>query len=98
MTRHELLGSNGERTAFHLRYFEIAPGGYTSLEKHLHAHAIICIRGTGVLLRNEKQESLKRFDIAYVRPMDTHQLRNETDEPFGFFCIVDGQRDKPMKP
>ena len=38
------------------------------------------------------------LDVAYVAPLEPHQLRNETDRPFGFFCIVDRLRDRPMKP
>ncbi len=41
---------------------------------------------------------LKPFDIAHVSPLDVHQLKNESSEPFGFFCIVDHERDRPMKP
>jgi hypothetical protein len=32
---------------YELRYFEIEPGGYSSLEKHRHAHFIIVLRGRG---------------------------------------------------
>src|SRR3954468_515192 len=35
------------RDGFELRYFEIAPGGYSSLEKHEHAHVVIALRGRG---------------------------------------------------
>ncbi len=96
--RHELIGQHGERTRFDLRYFEIGPNGYSSLEKHVHTHAIICIRGKGVLQINDEIIELKPFDIAYVPPLAVHQLRNNEQEPFGFFCIVDHDRDRPMKP
>ncbi len=96
--RHELIGQHGERTRFDLRYFEIAPRGYSSLEKHIHTHAIICIRGKGELQINGEVIELKPFDIAYVPPLAVHQLRNHEQEPFGFFCIVDHDRDRPMKP
>jgi ribulose-bisphosphate carboxylase large chain len=96
--RHELIGRNGEKTAFDLRYFQIEPGGYSSLEKHLHTHTIICVRGTGSLKRGEAEQALKLFDVAYVPPLQVHQLRNESSEPFGFFCIVDHERDRPLPP
>ncbi len=95
VTRQELLGKFGERAAFDLRYFEIAPGGYSSHEKHAHTHAIIAARGTGVLLVEGRRYELKSMDIAHVPPMAAHQLRNEAAEPFGFFCIVDHERDRP---
>ncbi|MBU0640371.1 MAG: cupin domain-containing protein [Planctomycetes bacterium] len=98
VVRHELLGQFGERGAFDLRYFEVAPGGFTSREKHEHIHAIICARGSGVLQLDEQCIPLRPFDVAHIPPLAVHQLRNETDEPFGFFCIVDRQRDRPRAP
>src|SRR5436309_1953714 len=47
VTRMALVGDRGEATAFHLRYFEIAPGGFSSLEHHGHEHAVVVLRGRG---------------------------------------------------
>jgi ribulose-bisphosphate carboxylase large chain len=97
VTRHELLGRFGEGAAFDLRYFEVGPGGYSSCEKHAHTHAIIAVRGKGVLVVGDKRYDLRPLDIAHVPPLAAHQLRNEAaDEPFGFFCIVDHERDRPQ--
>ena len=30
-----------------LRYFEVAPGGYSTLERHEHMHAVLILRGSG---------------------------------------------------
>ena len=98
VSRTELIGTSGERTAFNLRFFEIGPGGHTSLEKHVHTHVVIGARGEGTLVSGEKRARIKPFDIAYVPPLQVHQLRNESTEPFGFFCIVDHDRDRPQKP
>jgi ribulose-bisphosphate carboxylase large chain len=96
--RVELIGHHGEQADFDLRYFEIQPGGYTSLEKHLHTHVILVARGQGILITDQLRAELKPMDVAYVRPLQVHQLRNESDQPFGFFCIVDRERDRPMRP
>lgn len=96
--RVELMGKNGEQMNFDLRYFELAPGGYTSLEKHLHTHVIIGARGAGELVRNGDREPLAAHDIAYIEPLAVHQLVNAGDEPFGFYCLVDRDRDRPMSP
>lgn len=98
VVRHELIGQFGEQTDFDLRYFEIAPGGFSSLEKHAHTHAIICVRGRGILAVGDDTVRLNPLDIAYVPPSEIHQLRNESAEPFGFFCIVDHERDRPQAP
>lgn len=98
VVRHELIGQFGEQTDFDLRYFEIAPGGYSSLEKHVHTHAVICVKGQGVLAVGSELIQLSPLDIAYVPPSQVHQLRNESTESFGFFCIVDHERDRPQAP
>ena len=96
--RVELVGRFGERTRTDLRYFEIEPGGYSSLEKHLHTHIVIGARGRGVLVLGGRRETLAPMDVACVGPLEAHQLRNESSEPFGFFCIVDHDRDRPVAP
>lgn len=96
--RVELVGKFGERTHCDLRYFEVQPGGYTSREKHLHTHIIIGARGEAVLALGNRRLPFRQHDIAYIAPLEVHQLINETDEPFGFYCIVDHERDRPMKP
>lgn len=96
--RVELVGGQVEETAFDLRYFELEPGGYTSLEKHRHTHVLIGARGEGVLRIEDRRMPLKPMDLAYVAPLKVHQLRNEGDGPFGFFCLVDRERDRPQPP
>ncbi len=98
ITRTNLIGHSGEPCAFHLRYFEIAPGGFSSYEKHKHIHAVIIERGKGLLVSGEIFYELKTGDVVYVGSNVPHQFRCEDDanEPLGFFCIVDAQRDKPV--
>ena len=98
ISRTELIGTAGERTAFDLRYFEIAPGGHSSLEKHVHTHVLIGARGEGTLVSGETRIPVKPFDVAYIPPLQVHQLSNASTEPFGFFCIVDHDRDRPQQP
>lgn len=98
VSRTELIGAHGEQTAFDVRYFEIAPGGHSSLEQHVHTHVVIGLRGEGVLRSGDEMLAVKPFDIAYVPPLRVHQLRNEGREPFGFLCIVDHERDRPRAP
>ncbi|MEO0588368.1 MAG: cupin domain-containing protein, partial [Planctomycetota bacterium] len=97
VVRHELFGKQGEPAAFDLRYFEIAPGGYSSLEKHQHVHAIVAVRGRGVLKVEGATHELGPMDLAYVPPMAAHQLTPADDgESFGFLCVVDRDRDRPQ--
>ncbi len=96
--RVELIGKNGEHCNFELRYFELQPGGYTSLEKHVHTHVLIGARGRGVVVTGDDRHEMRPDDVAYVASLQVHQLRNEGEVPFGFYCIVDRERDRPMPP
>jgi quercetin dioxygenase-like cupin family protein len=96
VARHTLVGASGDPTAFHLRYFEIQPGGFSSLERHRHAHAVIVLRGHGSVRVGAETFDVRPFDLIYVPPEEPHQFQNaDSDEPFGFLCPVDAQRDPP---
>lgn len=96
VVRHTLIGTKGESTDFHLRYFEIAPGGNTSLERHEHEHVVVGVRGEGLCRVRKKDYVLGFMDVLYIPPGAPHQLRNRSSAPFGFFCIVDAERDRPV--
>lgn len=94
VTRHTLY-KPGE-SAFEARYFELGIGGYTSFERHRHEHIIVVLQGEGeVRLGNEFQPILP-FDLVTIGPDEPHQFRNTGESPFGFLCIVDAQRDRPV--
>lgn len=99
VTRQTLIGAAREPVAFHLRYFEIAPGGFSSLERHHHAHTIVVLRGRGRVRVGEESIDVAPFDLVYVHPDVPHQFRNlDPAEPFGFLCPVDAERDPPRPP
>jgi quercetin dioxygenase-like cupin family protein len=94
----QLLFDGGEGLGCQLRYFEVAPGGYSSLERHDHAHAIMVVRGRGRALVGERILDLGTHDLVRVPPHTWHQFRASGPEPFGFLCMVDCGRDAPERP
>jgi quercetin dioxygenase-like cupin family protein len=93
--RKVLVGERGESAKFHLRYFEILPGGNSSLEFHSHEHVVVCVRGTGTVLTGKKKRTMEFMDTIYIAPRTVHQFSNPSAEPFGFICIVNSRRDRP---
>ncbi len=93
--RQVIIGSHGESTRFHLRYFEISPKGYTSFERHKHEHVVVVIRGRGKVRVNNRTIEIGYLDTIYISPDTPHRLYNPYEEPFGFFCIVNARRDRP---
>ncbi len=96
VTRHTLAVGDELPAEFELRYFEFEPGGYSSLEKHRHAHFVIALRGSGRALVGAQVIALGPFDAVYVAPGTPHRWINSGDEPFGFLCPVDSSRDRPQ--
>ena len=94
-SRQVLVGKRGERVAFHLRYFELQAGGYTSLERHRHSHVVVGVRGRGLVRVGNETYALKPLDAIYIGPEQAHQLRATGRSRFGFFCIVNARRDRP---
>ncbi len=93
--RIELIGNSAESCNFDLRYFEISHQGYSSKEMHHHTHVIIVARGQGIVVIDNREYLVKQNDVLYIKPKAVHQLLNPEKEPFGFYCIVNRDRDKP---
>ncbi|RYG35127.1 cupin domain-containing protein [bacterium] len=94
VTRRVLAEESG--TNFETRYFEVAPGGYTSFERHGHEHVVIVQRGTGRVRLHDEWSDIAQGDTVHVAPNTPHQFVNAGDEPFGIVCVVDRDRDRPV--
>jgi quercetin dioxygenase-like cupin family protein len=81
-----------------LRYFEIAPGGFSSLERHRHTHNVLILRGSGHCLVGRDVQAVATHDLVAVPPMTWHQFRATGGEPLGFLCMVNIMRDRPELP
>jgi len=95
-SRQVLIGKHGEQVGFHLRYFELEPGGFTTLERHRHSHVVIGVRGRGRIRVGDSDYSVAAFDTVYVAPDKPHQLSAIGRAKFGFFCVVNAKRDRPV--
>jgi quercetin dioxygenase-like cupin family protein len=84
--------------ASQLRYFEVAPGGHTTLERHEHAHAVVVYRGGGRCLIGDQIYDLAEHDLIHVPALTWHQFRAGRDAPLGFLCMVNATRDRPQLP
>jgi len=81
-----------------LRYFEVAPGGHSTLERHRHVHGVMVLRGRGRCLVGTEVVELAANDLVTVPPMTWHQFRADDDAPLGFLCMVNSDRDRPVLP
>lgn len=81
-----------------LRYFEIAPGGYSTLEQHEHTHAVLVLRGRGTVRIGAETRPIGPYDLVTIDPLTWHQFRAGAEEPLGFLCLVSKERDRPRLP
>ena len=81
-----------------LRYFEMAPGGHTTLERHVHAHAVVIQRGAGACLVGDRIHRVTPFDLVHIPAMTWHQFKADPGTPLGFLCMVNAERDRPQLP
>lgn len=81
-----------------LRYFEMQPGGYSTLERHEHAHAVMILRGSGRVMVGDRVFTVGGHDLVHIPAMTWHQFRAPDDAPFGFLCMVNAERDRPQLP
>jgi mannose-6-phosphate isomerase-like protein (cupin superfamily) len=94
----QVLFEGGPKLGAELRYFEIEPGGHSTLERHDHIHSVMVIRGCGQCLVGDAIYDIAGNDLVYVPTMTWHQFRATTEEPLGFLCLVNLERDRPERP
>ena len=91
-TRQILVGNEEGSPHFHMRYFAVQPGGYTSLDQHAHDHGVYVLHGSARLRLEDTEHELHAGDIVYITGNDVHQFFTIGDEPFGFLCVVPAKR------
>lgn len=103
VARHTIVGARKEHASdagpsSEVRYFDLAPGKCTRLEKHEHEHYVIVHAGRGYAVVDTTVHEVAPGDVVYVGPWDVHQFLARENERFGFFCIVDACRDFVQEP
>lgn len=81
-----------------LRYFEVGPGGHTTLERHDHVHLVWISRGSGRVFLGGTIHEVSQGDVLSVPTQTWHQFRAPADGVLGFHCLVAVDRDKPTLP
>src|SRR5438105_439685 len=65
-TRQILIGTAENSPHFHMRYFAVQPGGYTSLDQHPHDHGVYILHGQAHLLLGDNEQELNPGDVVYI--------------------------------
>jgi mannose-6-phosphate isomerase-like protein (cupin superfamily) len=94
----QILFEGADSLPVQWRYFEVQPGGHSTLERHEHIHWVLILRGRGACLVGEEITDIAEHDLVEIRPMQWHQFRAAENAPLGFLCLVAADRDRPQLP
>lgn len=92
----QVLFEGQETLPVQWRYFEVAPGGHSTLERHEHLHYVLVLRGRGRCMVAGEVSDIDEHDLVEVPSLAWHQFRASEDAPLGFLCLVAAERDKPQ--
>jgi quercetin dioxygenase-like cupin family protein len=88
-----LVGPQDGAANFHMRHFEVAPGGFTPHHQHDYEHEILILKGRGVANSVAGEQPLKAGDVIWVPANEMHQFRNPGPEPLEFICLIPAPKD-----
>ena len=94
----QILFDNEADLPVQFRYFQVEKGGYSSLERHEHMHAVMIFKGKGHALLGGEIREVKAGDFMTIAPWQWHQFRADEGEILGFLCLVNHDRDIPVYP
>ncbi len=83
-----LIGPGDGAARFHMRHFEVAPGGHTPLHRHDYEHEVLVLSGRGIVTGGEQQREIGPGDVVWIPPNELHQFRNAGDQPLEFICLI----------
>lgn len=83
-----LIGPEDGAGRFHMRHFEVEPGGCTPHHQHDYEHEILVLEGSGMAVHATGERPFKAGDVIFVPPNEIHQFRNTGTEPCEFICLI----------
>lgn len=83
-----LIGPDEAAPNFHMRHFEVAPGGHTPHHQHDYEHEILVLKGGGTAKSEQGERTIKAGDVIYVPANEMHQFVNTSQVPLEFVCLI----------
>lgn len=88
-----LVGPAEGARNFHMRHFEVSPGGYTPHHQHNYEHEILVLKGEGLARSEQGDRPMRAGDVIWVPPNEMHQFRNTGASPLEFICLIPAPQD-----
>lgn len=88
-----LIGPEDGADVFHMRHFEIEPGGHTPHHQHNYEHEVLILTGEGVVKSAQGDRPFKPGDVVFVPANEPHQFINGGGDPCTFICSIPAPTD-----
>jgi quercetin dioxygenase-like cupin family protein len=88
-----LIGPADGARNFHMRHFEVAPGGNTPQHAHDYEHEILVLAGRGTAMTTEGDRPFQAGDVIFVPANEMHAFHNTSEERCEFICLIPAPRD-----
>lgn len=88
-----LIGPADGAGVFHMRHFEVAPGGHTPHHAHDYEHEVLILHGQGVVKSDQGDRRCLPGDVVWIPANEKHQFQNAGDATFEFICLIPAPRD-----
>jgi quercetin dioxygenase-like cupin family protein len=88
-----LIGPEEGARNFHMRHFEVAPGGHTPHHQHDYEHEILILKGQGVARSPQGDRPCSAGDVIWVPANEPHQFQNAGSEPRECICLIPAPHD-----
>ena len=83
-----LIGPVDGAGNFHMRQFEVQPGGHTPHHSHDYEHEILVLGGSGTAKSEQGDRPIATGDVIFVAPNEKHQFVNPGPDRLSFICLV----------
>jgi quercetin dioxygenase-like cupin family protein len=88
-----LVGPEEGAKNFHMRHFEVEPGGYTPHHQHDYEHEVLILKGRGTLKSEQGDRPFQPGDVVWIPANEMHQFRNPGPDPVEFICLIPAPQD-----
>jgi quercetin dioxygenase-like cupin family protein len=88
-----LIGPAEGAEVFHMRHFEVQPGGHTPHHAHDYEHEVLILKGRGTVKSEQGDRPCRRGDVVWIPANEKHQFQNAADEPLEFICLIPAPQD-----
>ena len=83
-----LIGPDDGAGNFHMRQFEVAPGGHSPHHSHDYEHEILVLGGSGLAKSEQGDRPVKAGDVIFIPANERHQFLNNGSGPLSFICLI----------